>query len=859
MHRLLRLAAALALAALALPAAAQTTGALAGTVTDDDGQPLPGVTVLIENTGRGAASDADGGYRVLNVPAGTHDVRVSFIGFGTKLIEGVQITVDKTTFLDVELAEEVVEGGDVVVEAFRVPPVETDRTFKRQVVSEEELAALPVNTITDLMTMQAGVIQDIETVPITSQPLFGEYATTPSDGLHFRGGRDGEAVYYFDGINVTDNLWGGFNIDQVGELSLNALEIQTGTFGPQYGEGMSAVVQMTTPDVVPDGFRLRAKGTTDALFPSEVSDGLASGEAQIAVPLGSRFGFVGSARGYTTDGYLYGFIYPEYIDTDGTDLSGDPVEVPMQYQDERTVNGKLIAQPLPALKVVAGGFLTDTQRGVYNHFFKYNPFGTPRVLLDSRLGYVRLNHAIGQNTYYDVTVGRYERGFRSRVFDSPDLYAILPQRATGEFSITGEDYVFFDSEFDRNLVQANVTTQLGAHQLRLGAVGEWLAVSMERYNPDPSIGEDGEYQFGVRESYDFAPRKYSAFASDKIEVVDIGMVLNLGLRLDVVDPNRPYPVDITDPFGPTGEQPARAYVSPRLGVSFPIGEQAAFRFGYGTYRQFPDFFQLYQGANETYDRYPSPNVLVVPGALASSDIEEETTTNYEAGVQVKVGPATSFDATGFYRESANLIGVEIVEATGEAAGARYPVFSNIGLCHGARHRAHAPPARRGGLGVRQLHLLAGLRDVVGPLSGGHGPLADVPRRLGPPARVLDRDLRGRARAVGRERVREPEQRHALHVHPVRPERRARPVHLDRRPPALQGVHRRGRRGARVRAGPQRARPAQRVVGLCRLWRARRRRQPVHLRRLHRQPGDVGARPARPDRPPAQRRRPPVLP
>ena len=677
MPRSIRFAVALALAALALPAAAQTTGALAGTVTDDAGQPLLGVAVLVEGTSRGAATDADGAYRVLNVPAGTHDVRVSFIGYGTKLIEGVQITVDKTTFLDVELAEAVIEGGDVVVQAFRVPPVETDRTFKRQVISEEELEALPVNTITDLVTMQAGVVRDIQTVPTTSQPLFGEYSTTPSDGFHFRGGRDGEAVYYFDGINVTDNLWGGFNIDQVGELSLNALEIQTGTFGPQYGEGMSAVVQMTTPDVVPDGFRLRAKGTTDALFPGDVSDGLASGEAQVTVPLGSRVGFVGSARGYSTDGQLYGFIYPDYVDTDGTDLTGDPVEVPMQYQDERTVSGKLIAQPTAALKLTAGGFLTDTQRGVYNHFFKYNPFGTPRVLLDSRLGYVRLNHAVGTKTYYDVTVGRYERGFRSRVFDTPELYAILPQRATGEFSITGEDFVFFDSAFDRNLVQANVTTQLGSHQLRVGTAGEWLAVSMERYNPDPSTGDDGALQFGIRESYDFSPRKYSAFASDKIEVVDIGMVLNIGLRLDVVDPNRPYPVDITDPFGETGDQPARAYVSPRLGVSFPIGEQAAFRFGYGTYRQFPDFFQLYQGANETYDRYPSPNVLVVPGALASSDIEEETTTNYETGVQVKLGPATSFDATAFYRESANLIGVQIVEATGEAAGARYPVFSNL--------------------------------------------------------------------------------------------------------------------------------------------------------------------------------------
>ncbi|MCB0271074.1 MAG: TonB-dependent receptor, partial [Calditrichaeota bacterium] len=113
---------------------------------------------------------------------------------------------------------------------------------------------------------------------------------------------------------------------------------------------------------------------------------------------------------------------------------------------------------------------------------------------------------------------------------------------------------------------------------------------------------------------------------------------------------------------------------PRLGLSFPIAERAAFRFGYGHYYQFPDFFKVYQGLNADYERYPRPNPRISVGAIARGDLKEERTVNYEAGVQAKLNEEVSLDVVGFYRKFSNLIGTTLVE---DASGLQFESFDNI--------------------------------------------------------------------------------------------------------------------------------------------------------------------------------------
>jgi TonB-linked SusC/RagA family outer membrane protein len=85
--------------------------AVSGTVTDESGQPLPGVTVLIKGTTQGTVTNADGNYSLTNIPEDATLV-FSFVGMQTQEIEvGNQTTIDVTMVIDAIGIEEVVAIG----------------------------------------------------------------------------------------------------------------------------------------------------------------------------------------------------------------------------------------------------------------------------------------------------------------------------------------------------------------------------------------------------------------------------------------------------------------------------------------------------------------------------------------------------------------------------------------------------------------------------------------------------------------------------------------------------------------------------------------------------------------------------
>lgn len=65
---------------------AQDKGILKGRILDDNNLPLPGATVLIESLKTGTTSNFDGNFTMVNLPVGTYDLTVSYIGFETQNI-----------------------------------------------------------------------------------------------------------------------------------------------------------------------------------------------------------------------------------------------------------------------------------------------------------------------------------------------------------------------------------------------------------------------------------------------------------------------------------------------------------------------------------------------------------------------------------------------------------------------------------------------------------------------------------------------------------------------------------------------------------------------------------------------------
>jgi outer membrane receptor protein involved in Fe transport len=104
-------------------------GKIAGKITDSKtGEVLPGTNISIEGTSIGTAADRDGNFIMTNVPPGTYNLRVSFIGY-EPLAESVTVTVDRTTTVNFDLKSTIIVGRGIVVEANRAIERETPVAF----------------------------------------------------------------------------------------------------------------------------------------------------------------------------------------------------------------------------------------------------------------------------------------------------------------------------------------------------------------------------------------------------------------------------------------------------------------------------------------------------------------------------------------------------------------------------------------------------------------------------------------------------------------------------------------------------------------------------------------------------------
>lgn len=80
------------------------TGRIAGTVVDSKtGETLPGATILVEGTAKGASADFDGNFSINAVPVGKINLVVSYISYNTKKITGVNVVANDQTDVNVQL------------------------------------------------------------------------------------------------------------------------------------------------------------------------------------------------------------------------------------------------------------------------------------------------------------------------------------------------------------------------------------------------------------------------------------------------------------------------------------------------------------------------------------------------------------------------------------------------------------------------------------------------------------------------------------------------------------------------------------------------------------------------------------
>ena len=87
---------------------AGVTGKIQGTVSDQNGQSLPGANIMLAGTNRGAAADANGFYIILNIPPGKYNLTAQMIGFKGVTKTDVTVNSDRTTKVNFALYEEAI-------------------------------------------------------------------------------------------------------------------------------------------------------------------------------------------------------------------------------------------------------------------------------------------------------------------------------------------------------------------------------------------------------------------------------------------------------------------------------------------------------------------------------------------------------------------------------------------------------------------------------------------------------------------------------------------------------------------------------------------------------------------------------
>lgn len=647
---------------LALPLLAGTTGKIAGIVKNkSSGEPLAGVNVIIDGMLMGAATNADGEYFIINVPVGTYTVEFSMVGYQTEVVKNVVTSADLTVKISVELSEKTLEIADKIEVVAERPPIQKDLTATMNVINAQHVSTLPVTGFKQLVGLQTGVV--VVPVRIDNPGPFGQFNTTPDDGLHFRGGRTNETAFLLNGISINDPIWGGFNLNDLPLLALNQIVTYTGTYLAEYGGGMSAVMNLVNEPSFSKP-KLAFMSYSDDLGSVNINN-YRTFNNELAfkgmVPgFGSRISANFSARYNTTNGRFYGYIYPDYRDSEGRDKSGTPKKVPMNYDDSYSVLGALNFRVTNKINLIAGGLFNNSRKSIYSHAFKYNPYNAPRVRSDYALSYLQLKHVLSKSYFYNISLSHYYRHFHSSIYD--DLASGLVEQHTlspDNFSVSGTDYVWFNTVSQSNELKFDFLGQVTPiHQLKIGISYKGNNLNYERRNPTAQDADTTQLRMKAWEAYTRKPYSIHAYVQDKMEFQKIGMIMNVGLRYSRVYPETFYMADILRPT--SSEMKKTTYkemISPRLGVSYPISEKMAFRFAYGVYYQFPHYYVAYQGANDEEAAYPNYSLGEVT-QIGDGNIDPEKTTSYEAGVQASVSPQFSMDLTAFYRDMSDLTGLK---------------------------------------------------------------------------------------------------------------------------------------------------------------------------------------------------------
>jgi hypothetical protein len=230
----------------AVPAAAQDyKGSIAGTVLDQAGGQLPGVSVTVRNVETNVANtvptDMKGYYQVRLLRPGSYEVKASLSGFETVIRKGIDLNVGDALRIDLKLSLGNVQSSIIVAGA--APLVDATSPVTGQVVNREQIKELPLadGTAYMLSRMAPGVVE-------TSDLHFARPGDNANLGAIIANGVRGGNDFTLDGA---PNLASPANAGASARIAFSPpadaiaeFKVETNSFDAQQGHTAGAVINL---------------------------------------------------------------------------------------------------------------------------------------------------------------------------------------------------------------------------------------------------------------------------------------------------------------------------------------------------------------------------------------------------------------------------------------------------------------------------------------------------------------------------------------------------------------------------------------------------------------------------------------
>lgn len=714
---------------------AGTTGKIAGMVVDQKtGEPLAGANVIVisrlENgvdipleTPAGASTDLDGTYFILNLRPGVYSVKASYVGYTEVMQTGVSVSVDRTTELNYELTEQVMETEEIKVTAYAPETVEKDLTATKQVYNISEVQSIAgVADLTDILELQADVVDD-----------------------HFRGGRVGESTYLMAGAAIVNPLNNSRAFNPI-VTGLEQVEVYTSGFSAEYGNAQSGVVNMVTkegssiwqtraeisgtlPYYKSWGGDIAANTAGDPYDPSNLifsnllmnpEEWLKENPLQPGHPLWDiGYGVtkylpprnVWPPNPLTRDDSLkianlgrlmwmqsvrdLGMQYDNTMDYRVDFTTGGPIarntnvfiavrqnvvnpEVPMTQPDlQRQLMSNLTFAPTSNQKFKLS-FIYDYG---FENLLDSNWW---RWLFDRTFSVIKRTNRTWQSTL------EYKYVFTPSTY-SDFTFSILNTKEEDRIDLLKDDQVLEDYSNHSNWVDYT-----GPSNHRVGRLSDDrgdrytttyytsgnLTSQIDRFNLLKTglqvyfYNLDVNYQNNVTGpssiqylNFKANPFEGALYLQDKMEYE--GMIANIGLRFDFYNLNTTYYDDKFNPLlDPNAVSDTRLYtrIQPRIGFSFPVSELTVFHLNYGTFTQRPNFNQLY------YNQINVDEGAVTILTLGNPELKPENTKSYDIGIVHKLAVGLQLDVSAYYKDVKDLIQSAYFQNN---SGTRYETYVNL--------------------------------------------------------------------------------------------------------------------------------------------------------------------------------------